>query len=200
MEDKQLIMNLLEARLTIQVQENLLEISNYCTDNAEEVAKAFKESFKNLFDKVVSLQTQGYKREIGYLTISVLRTFSMDKNYKLRLELYDKSFFLDKIECCEYLDIGFIMKYIDKDIELLLNELKDIGMKYKEYEIDELKKNYIGTYIDVIHEFLTNNLTNIFEVPEYDKLHKSSDFKIIFGEYLDKTVTLFDRALEKGGE
>lgn len=198
MDEKEFAAELAEAALMLQVEDNLDQFAAYCQQHQERISQAFCHSFQTLFQKGLELQAQGRLGPVAYLAIAVLRTLLMEGCYQLRLDLYDASYFLSKIECSAYLDLEYLFKYIDTDINGLIADLKECGGKYPTYEIDNLKKEYISVYAAIAQAFLVQNLPAILGLAEYKLLKKTADFKIIYGEYLDRTAVIYDAAASSG--
>jgi hypothetical protein len=200
MDVTQFASDLVEASLMLKLEANLDKIAEYCQKNDAQISKSFCDSFQKLLQKGIALQKTGKFGEVAYLAISVLRTFVMDERYQLRLDLYDPSYFLSKVECSAYLDVEYIFKYIGSDINDLVADLKECGGKYNSIEVDVLKKDYIDAYAAVAQTFIAQNIPAILGLKEYDLLKKTLDFKIIYGEYLDRTVTLYAAAATENEE
>jgi hypothetical protein len=201
MDVTQFATDLVEASLILTMEANLDKIAEYCQKNDDQLSKSFCDSFQILLQKGMALQKAGKLGEVAYLAISVLRTFIMERRLQLRLDLYDATYFLSKVECSAYLDVAYIFKYIDSDINALVADLKECGGKFNSIEVDELKKDYIDTYSVVAQTFIAQNVPAILGLSEYGLLRKTGDFKIIYGEYLDRTVTIYDAAaIESGAE
>ena len=192
MEETEFAGLLVEAYLEERLENNLAQLSEYCTKNTDQILKSLLDNFKMVLAQGILLQKNGQVGEFKYLAISFLRSLIMEKDYRLRLDLYDASYFLSKVECSGYLELGYIWKYLDGDLEALLGELRECGAKYASYEIDEMKKEYLMTYVPVIQLFLLENLEAILSIPEFAELQKTADFKIIYGEYLDQTQIIYD--------
>jgi hypothetical protein len=192
MAENQLALDLIKTNLMLQMQFSLNEFAAYCQKNEVMVSNSFCSCFQALLKKGSTMQMAGTLGEVAYLAISVLRTFIMASRYQLRLDLYDASYFLSKVECSAYLDADYILKFIDSDIDALVGDLKRYGGKINSIEADQLKKDYIDAYSEVVKAFISQNIQTILALKEYSLLQKAPDFKIIYGEYLDRTVTLYE--------
>lgn len=191
-----LVTNLAESELILRAKASLEEFYEYCQKNETQLNKEFRQPFQDLFKKANILQNQGKQQEIAYLAITVLRSLIMEHCYQLRLDLYNASFYLDPVECSAYLNLDYLFKYIDADIDPFIADLKDCGCKYTTYEIERYKKEYLEFYAAVAQTYIEQNLPLILELKEFGTFKKTPDFKIIYGDYYDKTVTLYDATPE----
>lgn len=110
----------------------------------------------------------------------------------MRLDLYNKDYFLDQVECSGYLNLDYLFKYLDADIDSFIADLKQCGAKFVSYEVDQIKKEYIEVYASFAQDYLAELIPTILELKEFALLKKTPDFKILYGEYHDRTVVLYD--------
>lgn len=191
---------IIKVNIKEKISKRAQDICDYYENNYKKIDGSMKEEFGQVFKKAVRLQEKGLKEKIFYIIISVLRTNILDNCYKCRIDLYDERYFLDKTECSGYFDAEFILKYIDEDISDYLKEASKSNIRIKQYDADEIKKKYMMVYVGVLEKFLYFAIEEILNSGEYLQLQKSQDMKVLFGEYLDKTVEIYSEISEKEGE
>lgn len=198
LELRKLMTDMAEIDLMLQARVSLDQFTEYYQKNEVQLRKDFCQPFAQLFKKGRVLQDQGKKPAIAFLAISVLRSFILNHCYQLRLDLYDNSYFLDPVECSIYLDLEYLLKYIDTDIDAFIGSLKECGAKYTTYEVDRIKKDYIEVYASFAQDYILEQLSDILALKEFAVLQKTDDFKIIYGEYLDRTEVIYPAVSESG--
>jgi hypothetical protein len=192
---REILAEMAETDLMLRAKVGLEQFTQYYENNQAQLRKEFCQPFQALFKKGSALQNQGKQGEIAFLVITVLRSLIMEHCYQLRLDLYNKDYLLDPVECSGYVNLDYLFKYIDTDIESFITGLKQCGAKFASYEVDRIKKSYIDTYAAIAQEYLVEQIPAILELKEFAALKKMPDFKILYGEYHDRTVTLYDASL-----
>lgn len=185
--------NILEFCMQEKFKENLDSIHNDYLQNCKSIDAVFIESFKEVFKKAIKLQQEEKKGDIEYILISFLRTHIMEDDYRFRIDLYDNSFFLDRVECSGYWDIHFIFQYIQEDMEFFKEMVSQYTYRVEEYEFDLFKKEYATGYSYVAYEYLAGSIEQILKMKEYQCVNKSEKIKIYFGEYMDKADIIYDQ-------
>jgi hypothetical protein len=195
-----IVADMAEMDLMLRASDSLEQFTDYYQKNEAQLKKEFLRPFQELFKRGSTLQTERKQQEIAILAITVLRSFIMEHCYQLRLDLYNAAYFLDPVECSAFLNLEYLFKYIDTDIEQFINGLKECGAKYTSYEVDKIKNNYIEVYASIAQDYLAEQIPAILELKEFSLLKKTPDFKIIYGEYHDQTVTIYDATASESEE
>ena len=95
-------------------------MKNY-KDEETEILTGLEEKLQEVFQKAQQMQKADKKGKICTMGISYLQNSVLTGSYELRIDLYDKEFYLDSAECCTYWKPEFITRYLLKDVEHFKN-------------------------------------------------------------------------------
>ena len=104
---------MMEPRFMGQLPELM---KNYKAEETEIIA-GLQEKLQEVFQKAQQMQKVDRKGKICTMGVSYLQSSVLTGSYDLRIDLYDKEFYLDSAECCTYWKPAFITEYIQKDIK-----------------------------------------------------------------------------------
>lgn len=197
MQDSALLEKFLEITMTEKFGQNLEELQKAYYQEKDKVDQSFLKSFTNVFEKAIYLQKSKYKGPIGFIVISFLRTSIIENNFEYRIDLYDNSFYLDKVECSGYWNANFFFQYLNNDVEILQMIIREYIGKVKQYELEFFKKEYAASYNLLVNEYIIHNITSVIKTEEYKMIVKDQNIKILSGEYMDKLNLIYDGEEEK---
>ena len=86
-------------------------MKNYKAEETEIIA-GLQEKLQEVFQKAQQMQKVDRKGKICTMGVSYLQSSVLTGSYDLRIDLYDKEFYLDSAECCTYWKPAFITEYI----------------------------------------------------------------------------------------
>lgn len=176
----------IEIQLTANPKVQGLNIKNYYDMNKDEINRNFINIFKKVFRKAYELQQEGKKSDISYIVVSVIKVAIIDDRYEARIDLYDKTYCMDSIECSINWDVSFIFKFIENEIEDFIKK-NPISLKHlKSYERNYLKFKCLPSYANILKTYLKINISKVLELDEFQKLLIESKIKVLFGQYLDE--------------
>ena len=104
--------------------------------------------------KAQQMQKVDRKGKICTMGVSYLQSSVLTGSYDLRIDLYDKEFYLDSAECCTYWKPAFITEYIQKDIKYFKYNIHGKVPQIRTYEIQEFMDGYIINYLYLLAQFL----------------------------------------------
>ena len=90
----------------------LPELMKNYKDEETDILAGLEERLGEVFQKAQQMQKADRKGKICTMGISYLQSSVLTGNYELRIDLYDKEFYLDSAECCTYWNPAFITEYI----------------------------------------------------------------------------------------
>lgn len=163
------------------------------------IQKEFSRNNKNKLDilkiineKIILLQKEQNKRKIGYLYISYLRSSLLTQTYDFRIDFYDKNFYLDENPIYTYIPLDFIFSYYNNDIFYLIENMKKAFIRLQQYEIELVQKKYAFYYYKISAKFFADLADEIFNMSSFFELQMEKEVKVIFGEYMDKGILLYN--------
>lgn len=170
-------------------------------DHIDEIYKnnknSIEENLKFKFDSVcklgISLQNQGLKGKIKYIYFSLLRTSLLENKGEFRIDLYDERWFLDKVECSVNINLEFVYNSLFKHMEELKNKKKEYGRVITDMDIEEIILLESNVYHVLSVEFFRNFIDELITVPSYKELKKSTDIKIMAGEFMDAADLIYTK-------
>ena len=99
---------MMEPRFMGQLPELM---KNYKAEETEIIA-GLQEKLQEVFQKAQQMQKVDRKGKICTMGVSYLQSSVLTGSYDLRIDLYDKEFYLDSAECCTYWKPAFITEYL----------------------------------------------------------------------------------------
>lgn len=165
-------------------------MKNYKAEETE-ILTGLEERLQEVFHKAQQMQKADRKGKICTMGISYLQSSVLTGSYELRIDLYDKEFYLDSAECCTYWKPEFITSYLLKDVEYFKNEIRFKVPQIKAYEIQQFIDGYLLNYMyllvqffqQIMPQFLNKTKMSFQEVAE-------ESMKVIFGEYMGKGIVV----------
>ena len=153
----------------------LPELMKNYKDGETEILTGLEEKLQVVFQKAQQMQKADRKGKICTMGISYLQSSVLTENYELRIDLYDKEFYLDSAECCTYWKPEFVTGYLLQDVEYLKKEIRFKIPQIKTYELQQFIDGYLLNYMYLLAQF----------------------FQQILPQVLDKTKTLFQEVAEE---
>lgn len=133
---------------------------NYKAEETEIIA-GLQEKLQEVFQKAQQMQKVDRKGKICTMGVSYLQSSVLTGSYDLRIDLYDKEFYLDSAECCTYWKPAFITEYIQKDIKYFKYNIHGKVPQIRTYEIQEFMDGYIINYLYLLAQFLEQIMPQI---------------------------------------
>ncbi len=158
--------------------------------NEETILKAFQNALEELYLTAGKMQSSGEKGTLSYLGICYCLSSAYTGNYGLRLDLYDKEFYLDETVCCVYWNPNFFVSHLEEDIACFRHVIKQKIPRVKAYEEQQFIVGYVRNYMYIVLEFLRQKMPNVLKKVKKDDLQVSEEFRIFFGEYMGKCTII----------
>lgn len=165
-------------------------MKNYKAEETEIIA-GLQEKLQEVFQKAQQMQKVDRKGKICTMGISCLQSSVLTGCYELRIDLYDKEFYLDKAECCTYWKPEFITKYLLKDVEYFKNEIRFKVPQIKSYEIQQFIDGYLLNYMYLLVQFFQQILSQVLaKAKTLFQEVAEENMNVIFGEYMGKGIVV----------
>lgn len=181
----------IEKEIKACVEKRLQLLSGYTKEDKQMLKEKLKTSCNTVFKQAIKQQEEGKKEAIGVIAFSFLRSFIQHQRYEIRIDVYNKDYFLDEKECSAYWDVGELFEQLDEDIDYLIQCTKQKIIRLKTYEINWIKQQYRLTYMQWLAAYLGMNYPTILEGDTYNSLKKEDELMIVFGEYLSDTIPIY---------
>lgn len=123
--------------------------------------------------------------------ISYLQNSVLTGSYELRIDLYDKEFYLDSAECCTYWKPEFITRYLLKDVEHFKNVIRFKVPQIRGYEIQQFIDGYLLNYMYLLAQFFQQILPQVLDKTKtlFQEVAEEN-MSVIFGEYMGKGIVV----------
>ena len=172
------------------LQTRLKEIQIYFSNNKELIHADFKKCIDMLYSEACSLQQTEKKGPIQFLSISYLQRCIFTKKHEVRLDLYDKDFYLDKCKTTQYWDMNFLFHFFEQDMEYFKKHIGKLIFQIKDYEEKEFALWYITHYYKIAELFFRDHINDMIHNEFSVSLKRCEDFKVVFGGYMDEQTVL----------
>lgn len=137
------------------------------------------------------MQEEEDKGKIHYLIFSFLQYGSRNRRFEIRIDLLDQGFYLDERECSGYFHPEILQKKYIEDAAVLQQELSRRFIRLQKYEIQQIEVVYARHYQYICGLMLKSMSEHIMELLSQSELSTSDDVVFLYGEYMDKAVTLY---------
>ncbi|EKQ50991.1 MULTISPECIES: hypothetical protein [unclassified Clostridium] len=162
-------------------------------NNKDLIQEDLKSKFSSVCKLVKSLQEQGTKGEIKHIYFSLLRTSLLENKGEFRIDFYDERWFLDKVDCSVNINLDFIYTSLFKHMEELKEKRKEYGRTITDMDIEEIMLLESNLYHILSVEFLRNFIDALLELPSYKEMKKSTDIKVMVGEFMDVSDLIYPK-------
>lgn len=169
----------------------LPELMKNYKDEETDILEGLEERIGEVFQKAQQMQNADRKGKICTMGISCLQSSVLTGSYEMRIDLYDKEFYLDKAECCTYWKPEFITKYLLKDVEYFKNEIRFKVPQIKSYEIQQFIDGYLLNYMYLLVQFFQQILPQVLaKAKTLFQEVAEENMTVIFGEYMGKGIVV----------
>ncbi len=148
---------------------------------------------KDYMDVVAKEQQESRIKTLHYLSVQPLRVGIRMNKLMFRVQVMEDTFYLGKRDIAEYFYPDAFQKKYDNDVALLYQETRKKTIRMQQYEWSEVRNQYAKQYITWLYLMIRNSVSSIVACLEKSDVKISEDFKILFGEYMDRAVLLYPR-------
>lgn len=195
MEREEKIQSIGSKLLEPLLKERLTEIQDYFWKYREPILESFQEKIKLLYKNTYELQKNGQKEAVQFFSISYFKYGVYTKKYEIRMDLYNKTFYLDPYKVYEYWDMDFLFQFFEKDLAYIWKQIRSayppLLIQVQDYEEKEFALWYIRHYYKLAEMFFRDQLTKILEQKEFQLLKREENFMILYGGYMEEQSILF---------
>lgn len=136
-------------------------------------------------------QKEGRIKVLHYLSIQPMRVGIRMDRLMFRVQVMEEDFYLGRREIVNYYFPDKLQKVFNEDISLLYEETKNKIVRMQTYEWDEVRNQYAKQYITLVYLMFKNGVPSIITCMEKCSVKMADDFKILFGEYMERSVVLY---------
>lgn len=138
------------------------------------------------------LQKQQKKGKLQYLVFSFMQYGIYLDNLEMRIDALDDSFYLDEQESEEYYHPAFLQERYIEDLNYLQKKVGEKYIRLQNYELIDIKKEYASFYQSILFRMIESLTAVIMELLAESEALMADGFKIIFGEYMDNAIVLYE--------
>lgn len=142
---------------------------------------------------VQKAQDKNQKGDIQYLAISFLRSSLYQDNLAFCIEAFDDGFYLDEKETASHYLPAFLQERYSADLSGLYKEAGKKFVRLQSYELLWIKEQYSHYYAALIYRMVENLSGLIMREVTQSGIPVTDNFKIIYGEFMDKAVVLYTK-------
>lgn len=160
------------------------QIQDYINNNLKSIVEGFIKTFSNLFKEANELQKQAIKDKVAIINISFLYSNILLNKYAVQINVYDKQFYLDKVEISSDLDLSYLFQFIEEDMVYIKKELGKRFIRLKDYELVNIRTKYIVRYYKLAEYLIRDLVPYIQRIKEFKKIDKENRVIVLWGEYM----------------
>lgn len=165
-------------------------IERYHEKNSQVIIKELTDSLKAAAGLAFESQKDKGKGRIKYLLFSHLHSGLRLGWKRIRIDLLDRRFYLDRTGSASYLELSGIYRFFDEDIQRIKKELIRQVPRLYEYELDHIRYVYGGYYHRIAGQFLKDILEGESFEALFSGVEAESGVKLLFGEYMGPACLL----------
>jgi BTB/POZ domain-containing protein KCTD9 len=179
----------------------ITELRDYIEKNIEFIELEIIKSFKSICQKIINMQSEGLKKEIGFINYSLLRSQLIQNKDLFFINAYNEDWYIDKVECEDIYNANWAFKYLHEFEQIILKESRKYVGKIQKYDIKKIKLEKVNFYIPYIIAVGRKAFEKVELLEEYSQIKKDKRFEIRMGEYLDYSeVVYFNDIIDKNDE
>lgn len=160
--------------------------------NAEKIWDDFQSPINKCLDKSKELQHQNQKGSIQYLVFSIMQYGLCFDRIELRIDALDDGLYLDTQEVSAHYYADFLQDFFRKDLAFLYKKASEQFVRIQHYEQVQIKKKYAEYYYSLLFHMVKELIDLVYENVLDSGIAITDRFKIIFGEFMDNAVILYD--------
>ncbi|MDY8047941.1 pentapeptide repeat-containing protein [Paenibacillus polymyxa] len=173
----------------------LFALEVYFQNHKHALAKAFRNSLEQIFEKVKLMQQEGNKQALGYISYSMLRTELANGRATYLVEAMDKRWFMDLHTCQVTYNAEWAFRYLDEWEMELSKQAKKYGGRIGLDDIQRMKLHaavYVHQYIIALARFsITEEWFD--DIQFAHEIQLEDVFELRVGEYLDRSEVIYKR-------
>lgn len=155
-----------------------------------------KQIWEELCSTIVKVLQASAGSTASYLAFSFLDSSVYTDRLEFHVDVFDEGFYLDEVEKSGIYCPEFLQTVYRDDIYYFRQCAEEKFARLQNYEVIEIKKQYIVFYYAIIYRLLENLAGLIMEEIKKSGIKMTDGFKITYGGYMDKAVIV--RAGEYG--
>lgn len=166
------------------------EIAEAIARSGGQFVEEFKAAFDDVFQRCVKMQAAGEKAPIAFVCVSKLRSSLMTKTYDVRIDLYDKNFYLDRSECAGKWRAAFAFEPIQEDCAYFTKCARTKLVRIQAAEMKIFLQEFQDVYFEILEEFCARHIKMISKLASWNAVMREEPVTFSFGDFLDAGVTL----------
>lgn len=171
-------------------QDSCQVIQEEVVEHSHEIWEELRTIISEILTNADSMQKQHQKGRIKYLAVSFLNYSLYSNCIEYRLDLLDDGFYLDEQEVMGYYCPLFIQERYRSDLENFHSRILSEVKRVHNYELQDIDREYTKLYDAIIFKMIDSMSQLIIETVKKSGVYLAEDFKIIYGEYMDRAVVL----------
>ncbi|WP_425448049.1 hypothetical protein [Dethiothermospora halolimnae] len=173
-------------------KEEIPNIENRYLENKEEIDNNLIDIFDKLCKEASKLQKEGDKGKTKYIHFSYLRTSIIHNTCRYRIDIYDKKWYVDEIECVKYWEPNFIYKSLFHHMEDIKEDIKKQSKRVKPMVLEKVKLYEGEKYNILTKEYIKELIPKLVKTKGYKEMDKDEEILIMAGEYIDKSEVIYE--------
>jgi hypothetical protein len=173
----------------------LFALEVYFQNHKHALAKAFRNSLEQIFEKVKLMQREGNKQALGYISYSMLRTELANGRATYLVEAMDKRWFMNRHNCRDTYNADWAFRYLDEWETKLSKHAKKYGGRIGLDDIQRMKLHvavHVHQYIIALARFsITEEWFD--DIQFAHEIELEDVFELRVGEYLDRSEVVYKR-------
>lgn len=190
------ILSYLQPYMEESFRKSCISIQNEVEQHANEIWTGLWNHICTCLKHADILQKKQLKGRLQYLVFSFLQYGVYLDSLVIRIDVLDNSFYLDAQESAGYYCPMFLQERYIQDVDLLQKKLSEKFVRLQNYELIDIKKEYVSFYQSILFRMLESLTEVMMESIADSGILKADGFKILFGEYMDNAIVLYEEKYE----
>ena len=168
--------------------ESLESINKFYLAHKDEICEQYE---LKLRDGLKECEKQ--EKKVQYIVVSLLDSSLLTKSYDMQITFFDERTYLDEDPVCRYWCPDFLFKSVDEDMAYFRKKASQKVIRLKEYETDDIRKNYVLYYYCQVFILIQNMTSEIIERLCVNYGCISECIQVLFGRYMDKPILIYQK-------
>lgn len=168
--------------------ESMKSINKFYFAHKDEIWKQYEQKLREGLE-----ECEKQDKKVQYIVVSLLDSSLLTKSYDIQITFFDERTYLEEDPVCRYWCPDFLFKSVDEDMAYFRKKASQKVIRLKEYETDDIRKNYVLCYYCQVFILIQNMTSEVIERLCENHSCISECIQVLFGRYMDKPILIYQK-------
>lgn len=151
-----------------------------------QMVNSMVETLNTVFGKAADQQKNGEKGEISYISFSFLHSNLLINRYAIRVDAWDKRFYIDNNEASADWDFFILLQNVDFDFSSIEAAVRKNVIRVQAYELEEVKRVYNMHYYAIAMDYLCAMMPTCLKQVKITPTLVAPEISCTIGPYMEQ--------------